>query len=363
LLLVGVVAYAAVRILALLWLVVTSVVAALLLTALLTPLSTSLANRVPRRVAALLTLLLAVVVLAGFGSVIGLRFAQQLPSLVDQLASSVQRVAGLLTGSDGGARLDQIEASVVDWLRGHGDQLVGYLGTGVTYAVEVLTIVVLTLFVAFFLLSDGPRIWRWLLLPLPPPAAVRADRAGRAAWDTITGYVRGIAVIATIHGIVIGLVVFLLGVPLAVPLGVLVFLGSFVPFVGALVAGGLVVLVTFGTQGWPAALILLGVLVAENQLEAHVLEPFIVGRYVRLHPLAIGLALAVGGVLAGILGAVVAVPVAAVLHRVAPELWPRLGPANTNRVIAAYARRPVGRAGSRRASRSRPAARRLPRRR
>jgi predicted PurR-regulated permease PerM len=127
-------------------------------------------------------------------------------------------------------------------------------------------------------------------------------------------------VIATIHGIVIGLALYLLGVPLAIPLAVLVFLGSFIPFLGALVAGGLAVLVAFGTQGWLTALILLGILLAESQLEVHLLQPLIVGRYVRLHPLAIGLAFAVGTMLAGIVGAIIAVPTAAVIHQVLPAL-------------------------------------------
>src|SRR5262249_30548279 len=154
-------------------------------------------------------------------------------------------------------------------------------------------------FIAFFLLYDGERIWQWLISPLPPRESHRVDLAGRSAWITVTGYVRGTAVIAIIHGVVIGLVVSLLGVPLAIPLGVLVFLGAFIPFIGALGAGGLAVLVTFGSQGWPAALILLGVLLAQSQLEANLLQPAIVGRYVRLHPLAIGLAFAVGTVLGG----------------------------------------------------------------
>jgi predicted PurR-regulated permease PerM len=146
------------------------------------------------------------------------------------------------------------------------------------------------------------------------------DQAGRAAWTTTTGYVRGTAVIATIHGSVIGLALYLLGVPLAVPLAVLVFLGSFIPFIGALVGGGLAVLVTFGTQGWLIALVLLGILLVESQLEVHLLQPLIVGRYVRLHPLAIGIAFAVGTVLAGILGAIIAVPIAAIVH----QAWPAL---------------------------------------
>lgn len=321
LLLVGVVAYAVVRVLTLLSLVVIPILAALLLAALLRPVAAALQRRLPGPLSALLTLLLALIALTALGYLIGVRFAQQWPSLIEQLVGAVHRFRdelasrGLLQ-----LQLDQMETAAVDWLQRNRSQALGYLTTGAGYLFEVLTLSVLTLFIAFFLLYDGERIWRWVLSPLPPRQLRRVDTAGRAAWVTITGYVRGTAVIATIHGTVVGLVLFVLGVPLAIPLAVLVFLGAFIPFVGALVAGGLAVLVTFGTQGWLAALIVLAVLIGESQLEAHLLQPLIVGRYVRLHPLAVGLAFAVGTVLAGIVGAIVAVPTAAVINQALPAL-------------------------------------------
>jgi predicted PurR-regulated permease PerM len=321
LLLVGIAVYAAVRVLAQLGLVVIPALAALLLAALLRPVTELLRRRLPGPLSAGLTLLLGVVVLAGLGYLIGVRFARQLPSLIEQLVGSIHQLRADLPGGSGGQfQLNQIEQSVVDWLQRNRSQTVEYLTTTASYLLEFLTLTALTLFIAFFFLYDGERIWRWLTTLLPARESQRVDLAGRAAWDTVTGYVRGTAVIATIHGIVIGFVVWLLGVPLAIPLGVLIFLGAFIPFIGALIAGGLAILVTFGTQGWLAALILLGVLLAESQLEVHLLQPLIVGRYVRLHPLAIGLAFAVGTVLAGIVGAIIAVPTAAVIH----HAWPAL---------------------------------------
>jgi predicted PurR-regulated permease PerM len=323
LLLMGITVYAAVRVLVLLSLVVIPLVAALLLAALLRPVAQLLQRRLAGPLSALLTLLIAAVVLGGLGYLIGLRFARELPSLIEQLVGTVRRLRAALGGGGGGVgqfQLDQLEGTVINWLQRNQSQAVAYLTTGAGYLVEFATLTLLTLFITFFLLYDGERIWGWLRTPLPGPESHRVDLAGRAAWATITGYVRGTAVIATIHGIVIGFVVFLLGVPLALPLGVLVFVGSFIPFIGALVAGGLAILITFGTHGWLAALILLGVLIAESQLEVHLLQPLIVGRYVRLHPLAIGLSFAVGTVLAGIVGAIVAVPTAAVIH----QAWPAL---------------------------------------
>jgi predicted PurR-regulated permease PerM len=127
-------------------------------------------------------------------------------------------------------------------------------------------------------------------------------------------------IIATFHGLVMGITLSILGVPLVAPLTLLVFITSFVPLIGILVGGGLAVFVTMGTQGVTAGLILLGVLIVENQLEGHLLQPLVMGRSVRLHPLAIALALAIGSILEGVVGAIVAVPLVAMFH----AAWPHL---------------------------------------
>ena len=321
LLVLGVVAYLAIRVLALLWLVLVPIVVALLVTALVRPLAVLLRRRLPGPLSALLTLLVALMVLAGLGWLIDLRFTQELPSLIEQVVRTVRQLGATLARLGlGEQQLAQLQADLIRWLQDNRSELIRYLTTGTGFAVEIATAIVLTLFITFFLLYDGERVWRWLLMPLRPRMSARADRAGRIAWSTLTGYVHGTAIIATIHGIVIGLVVSLLHVPLAIPLAVLVFIGSFIPIVGALVSGAVAVVVTLGTHGLLAGLIVLGVLIVEDQLEAHLLQPLIVGRYVRLHPLAIGLVLATGTVLGGLVGAIVAVPVAAIVHRTWPAL-------------------------------------------
>jgi predicted PurR-regulated permease PerM len=146
------------------------------------------------------------------------------------------------------------------------------------------------------------------------------DRAGHAGWLAVVYYMRGTVAVAAIHAIVIGLALWIMGAPLVIPLAVLVFLAAFVPLVGILFAGALAILVTLAAKGWVDAVILLCVLVVEDQLEGHLFQPQVVGRVIRLHPLAIILSLAVGGVLAGIPGAVVAVPIVAVITRAVPEL-------------------------------------------
>jgi len=189
---------------------------------------------------------------------------------------------------------------------------------------EIVAGTVLMLFVTFFFLKDGDRIWAWLVGFLSAEGRERVNRAGFAAWQALVYYVRGTIAVAAIHGVVIGFALWALGVPLLVPLVILVFLAAFVPLVGILVAGALAVTVTLGTKGWIAAVVLVVIFILENQLESHLLQPLVVGRMVRLHPLAIILVLAVGGVVAGIPGAVVAVPTAAALVRAVPYLQGRV---------------------------------------
>ena len=172
----------------------------------------------------------------------------------------------------------------------------------------------ITLFATFFFLASGRRIWSWLLRLLPRRSHTPVDDAARASWITLSQYVRATLLVALIDGIGIGVGAAVLGVPLAVPIGVLVFLGAFIPIVGALLTGALAVLVALVAQGPFVALLMLGVVLAVQQLESHVLQPFLLGRAVSVHPLAVILAIAAGATLAGIVGALFAVPAAAVTN-------------------------------------------------
>jgi predicted PurR-regulated permease PerM len=147
-------------------------------------------------------------------------------------------------------------------------------------------------------------------------ARPRVDGAGKLAWRTLTQYVRGTVLIALFDGTLITILLVVLGVPLALPLGVLVFFGAFVPLVGAFVTGALAVLVALVANGLVAALIVLVGIIAIQQLEGHVFQPFVLGRMVRVHPLAVVIAVAVGAYTAGIIGAIVAVPIVAVANTV-----------------------------------------------
>ena len=219
-----------------------------------------------------------------------------------------------------GAKLDQLTRRLLNYLAQHKSLVAGTVVTGGRYFLEVLTGLILTVFITFFLLKDGRKIWSWLISGLRPQAHSRAVRAGDAAWQALTGYIRGTTIVAAIHAIFIGLALWLLGMPLVVPLVLLVFIASYIPLLGILVVGALAILVTLATKGPLAAVILLAVFLAENQIESHLLQPLVVGHIVRLHPLAIIVVLAVGGIVAGIPGAIIAVPAAAVVS----YAWPYL---------------------------------------
>lgn len=191
---------------------------------------------------------------------------------------------------------------------------------GVTMIVEFLTGALLATFATLFLLYDGRRIWSWLLRLVPAEARSGMAGAGPRAWRTLTAYVRGTVLVALIDAVFIGLGIYLLDVPMAVPLAVFVFLFAFVPLVGAVVSGALAVVVALVTQGVFTALMAVIVVLVVQQIEGHVLQPFILGRAVRVHPLAVVLSVAAGGMVAGIGGAVVAVPLVAVTNTVVSSL-------------------------------------------
>ncbi len=334
LLLLGVVIYLGFRIASVLRVVVLPCVAALLFTALLQPLFARLRRwGLPGLAATWCTLLAAVAVIAGAGFLAATRASADYPTLVSQLKHSVHELQRWLAGPplhlrQGG--LNDLSNRALAFLKQHQSMVAGTVVTGGKIAVEILAGTVLMLFVTFFFLKDGERIWAWLVAFFSPGGRGRVNRAGFAAWQALTYYVRGTIAVAAIHAVVIGFALWVLGVPLLVPLVILVFLAAFVPLIGILVAGALAVAITLGTKGWIAAVILVVVFILENQLESHLLQPIVVGRMVRLHPLAIILVLAVGGVVAGIPGAVVAVPTAAALVRAWPYLQGRgAGPPDT----------------------------------
>jgi predicted PurR-regulated permease PerM len=324
LLLTAAVIYLSFRLAVALRLVTLPFIAALLLTALLQPATSWLRRRgAPPLLATWCTFFAALLVIAGVITLFANRVSADYPTLFAEVQRTARQIQHSLAGPPfrlNAARVRALTNDVVRYISQHKAVVAGTLLTGGKYALEVLTGIVLTLFIGFFLLKDGARIWKWLISGLRPEANRRMANAGGAAWRALVNYVRGTTAVAAIHALFIGLALWLLGVPLLVPLIVLVFLAAFIPIIGILVVGALACLITLATKGWVAAVILLAVLLVENQIEGHLLQPLVVGRIVRLHPLAIILVLAVGAIIAGIPGAIVAVPTAAVIT----YAWPAL---------------------------------------
>jgi len=324
LLLVGILIYLTFRVASVLRLVVLPCVAALLLTALLQPVLARLRRLgLPALAATWCTVLLAVAVLAGAGTLAATRTTADYPTLVNELKHTVQELQAWLAGPPFHVRqagIQSLSNRALTFLKQHQSLVAGTVVSGGKIFLEILAGLVLMLFITFFLLKDGDRIWAWLTGFLAPERRERTHLAGTAAWQALVYYVRGTIAVAAIHAVVIGFSLWVIGVPLLVPLVILVFLAAFVPLIGILVVGALAVAVTLGTKGWIAALVLVVIFILENQLESHLLQPLVVGRMVRLHPLAIILVLAVGGVVGGIPGAIVAVPVTAAMVRAVPYL-------------------------------------------
>ena len=292
---------------------------ALLITALLGPLVGAVAgSRLPRGLATGLVLVGGIALLGLVLSFVVNAFVTGLPDLSNRLIQSYQiTFKPLLAGPPLRIpmdRLNHLPDELQRSLAANSEAITsGALSTAATLG-EVVSGVLLGLFVTIFFLYDGLRIWRFLLRVVPLAQRDRADIAGRRGFASLVGYVRATAVVAVVDGVGIGIGLWIVGVPLVVPLAALVFLGAFVPVVGAVLSGFVSVAVALVANGPVQALIVLGLVILVMQLEGHVLQPLLLGRAVQLHPLAVVLAVAGGVVVAGIIGALLAVPLLAVLN-------------------------------------------------
>ncbi|MGV0790851.1 AI-2E family transporter [Mycolicibacterium sp. XJ1819] len=320
-------------ILTLLWVIktlevlVVSVALATILAALLLPAVDFLdRNRVPRGVAVALMLLGGLAAVGGILAFVINQFIEGTPDLVDQVTRSIDGVKAWLVHGPLGLNEDQVSRpgdAFAEALRNNQERLTsGALSTAGTVT-EILTGAVLVLFTLIFLLHGGRNIFGFVTQIFPETVRARVQDAGRAGFRSLIGYVRATFLVALVDAIGIGTGLAIMGVPLALPLASLVFLGAFVPLVGAVVAGFVAVVVALIAKGWIIALITLGLIIAVQQLEGHVLQPVVMGRAVSIHPLGVVLAIAAGGLMAGIIGALLAVPVVAFLNSAVRVLMAR----------------------------------------
>ncbi|MFZ6991056.1 AI-2E family transporter [Curtobacterium sp. RRHDQ66] len=290
----------------------------LLVCALLAPFSTFLQrHRWPKWLAVLSCFLAVVVVIGVLALIVTAQIRYDIPTLAHRLRSNVQTFQTLLGSEPFGitsAQVTKYLSEATAFLQKHSASILSgaaEAGSGLVHALEGLFIVVFT---TIFVLVDGRRIWSWVVRIFPVRSRGRIDAAGQAGWKTLTSFIRVQLIVAVTDalGIVIGALA--LGLPLAIPIGVIVFFGAFVPVVGAIVAGIVAVVVALVFNGLVPALIMLAVVVAVQQLESHVLHPFLTGSAVRVHPLGVVLGVTAGTTIAGVVGAFFAVPFIATVN-------------------------------------------------
>ncbi len=302
--------------------VVVPVTVGILLTALLIPMTNALQKlKLARGPAAGITVVFTIVLVAGLLTLVGTQIATQFENLSTQVGEGVQKLRDLarinlnVTDADITDALNRLRETVMSG--GAIGQRAAEVGTTATHVVAGLFI---SLFCLFFFLYQGEQIWAWLVRLFPRQARDKADSSGRKAWVSLTAFVRATIIVAAVDAVGIALGAAILGLPLVSAIGILVFVGAFIPVVGALVSGCVAVLVALVAKGPLVAIIMLAVVIGVQQLEAHVLQPFLLGRAVSVHPLAIILSIATGVIVAGIVGALIAVPTAAVLNTIVNHL-------------------------------------------
>jgi predicted PurR-regulated permease PerM len=318
LIVVGLVGWALLRFIGIISVVVIPLSISLLLSALLSPAVKLLRRlRLPPSLATFLVLICGLAAVAGTLTLVINQFVNGLPELTKNASEGIRQIQEWLKTGPLHLSDDQVNRAIDNaqtWINAHTAQLTS---TGISTAAtvfEVLTGALLVLFSTFFFLRDGRKIWRFVVRLLPVNARWSLADAGDASWATLGSYVRATVLVAFIDAVGIGIALVILDIPFPFPLAALVFLGAFVPIVGASISGAVAVLVALVDQGWVIALIVLGAVILVQQVEGHILQPLIMGRAVAIHPLAVIIGIASGIVLAGIIGALVAVPLIAVLN-------------------------------------------------
>ncbi|PRH76708.1 AI-2E family transporter [Streptomyces solincola] len=300
----------------------------MVVTALLRPLVGLLARPLPRALAVAVALVASILLVLGVLALVGDAVAGQRRVLVQEFAAGVDRIERWLEGPP--FRLDphaltDLQSRIGGFLSRNRSTLLSTALTGAGKLVEVVTVCALALFCSVFFLHSGGSQWAWFCAQLPAGARPRTELAGRTAWRTFTGYTHGIVLVAATNAVLVGLALFLLGVPLSLPLALLEFFAAFVPLIGSPVALAVAAVVALAAKGPVTAAIVVALIVVIGQIEGHVLHPLVMSWAVRLHPVVVALSVIGGAIAAGVLGAVVAVPLVSVLWAVRQALRHRDG--------------------------------------
>ncbi len=297
------------------WVILLPVVLALIVCTVLWPPVRWLRGKgMPPAAAVLLTLLVAVGVLSGVVAAVAPAIVEQSTELAQQATAGVVQVRDWLGGPPlniSENQLDSAVAAITDRLNESSAQIASGVFTGVGAATSALVTAFTAVVVTFFLLKDGPRFIPWLRRTVGKPGEPHVAEVLDRVWSTLGGFIRMQALVSLVDAVLIGAGLVILGIPLAYALAIITFIGGFVPFVGAFVAGGLAVLIALVSNGPVDALIVLGLILAVQQLEGNVLQPWLQSKAMKLHPVIVLLGVTLGGSTFGIIGAFLAVPVVA----------------------------------------------------
>jgi predicted PurR-regulated permease PerM len=298
-----------------LWSIVLPVVMATIIATVLWPPTAWLRrHRFPPALAAATVLVVGMILLAGLIALISTSVAGSIPEITQSAVTGVQAIQQWLSGPPLNLAQSQLDAALqtaTNQLQSSISTITTSVLTGVGSVASGVVTALLTLVLAFLFVKDGPRFLPWLRTVLGGGAGGHIAEVLRRIWKTLTDFIRVQVIVALIDGVLIGIGLLVLGVPLAIPLAVITFIGGFIPIVGAIVAGALGVLVALVSNGFTTALIVLAIIVAVQQLEGNVLQPILQGRSLGLHAAVVLLAVTAGSTLYGIAGAFLAVPVAA----------------------------------------------------
>ena len=310
---------------------------AAVITAALRPLAQLIARVLPRWMGTVIAFLVALAIMAGIALFVTMSVSNQFSALSKELGDGLNQINRQLQSLPLDLPdLDLAKAgeNIQNWIVDNQGAVVHAVLSRAGMAAEIFTAVVLGIFCSVFFITSGTSMWSWIMHQLPSRARRYCDTAAKAAWSAFAGYTRGIFLVAATNGLLCGIALWMMGIPLAAPLGVLVFLGTFIPYVGSAIALLSAVVVALAARGPWWALGVVGLIVIIGQIEGHLLQPLIMSKQVKLHPVIVAIAVVAGGLMGGLIGAVVAVPITAVVWSAfdavrklsAQDLTPALGP-------------------------------------
>ena len=301
----------------------------LILTSLLWPPVRVLSRSVPRPLAVLVTAIGSLGLLGGLGWLVADSVSNESSDLASEFRGGVERIRTWLQGAPFHVNpntLGNLQSKLTTWLSDHRSTLINQAVNEASRLVDIVTVLALSVFCAVFFTSSGDRMWVWFQRQLPESSRETWSRCGRTAWRTFAGYTRGIVLVAAANAIMVGVALNVLRVPLVLPLVLLEFVASFIPLVGSPIALAVATVVALASRRVTTAVIVLILIVVIGQIEGHVLQPFVMGWAVRLHPVVVAVCVIAGTSLAGLAGAVVAVPLASIAWAVWKALREMRGP-------------------------------------